>query len=150
MEPMSKQPVLNAGLLSSDILEQQFGPTEIEVLSQDGDKRVICTRVAHSRQVLEISTVKFIAEGAKKFVQTHQAVLDGMSMGKAFRRDKIDFIRQIQKIYRQELSANLEQQFGETGEATVVSVLILVGPGKTPYAEILETYSPAVDWPQTV
>lgn len=124
------------GILSSDILEEQFGPTEIEIVSQDDSKRVIRTKVIGSGQVLEESVVQFLPEGVAQFPQTHQTVMDGLSMGKAFRKDNIDFVRRVREVSRQ------------PGKETVVSVLIMVGPNKTPYAEILETYSPEVNWPE--
>src|SRR5665213_2595733 len=130
-------------LLSSDILEQQFGPTEISVLHQDGSARLICTRASADGQVLEVSRVRFMP-GTDQFPKTHQAVLDGQSMGKAFRADGIKFERKVKTAYRQFLPASFNQWFDNNEIATVVAVSILVGPNETRYAEILEIYSPAV------
>jgi hypothetical protein len=134
-------------LLSSDILEQQFGPTEVEVLYQDNGTRIIRTLATDSRQILEMSRAVFIQSGVKKFPGTHQTVIEGMSMGKAFRADGIEFIREEQGTYRYALPAIFKRFFGSGEPATIVEVLVLAGPGKTPYATILETYSPDVRWP---
>jgi hypothetical protein len=137
-------------VLSSDILERQFGPTEVEVLYQDNGTRIIRTLAADSRQILEVSRVVFIQAGVEKFPGTHLAISEGASMGKAFRADGIEFIREDQGAYRYALPAIFKKFFGSREPATVVEVLILAGPDKTPYARILETYSPDVRWPHQV
>ena len=134
-------------LLSSDVLERQFGPTELEVLHQDSGTRITRTLAADSRQNLELSRVVFTQAGVEQFPGTHRAVIGGMSMGKAFRADSIEFSRREQAAYSYELPASFERFFGRREPATVVSVSILAGPGKTPYAEILEIYGPEVRWP---
>lgn len=135
--------------LSSDILEQQFGPTEVEVLYQDATTRIICTRVSASLQALELSHVTFIQAGVDKFPATHQAVCEGASIGKTFRRDGVEFIREEQAAYRTTLPVHFGRFFGKDKAATAVVVSIFVGPDKTPYAKILEIYSPDVKWPHT-
>jgi len=134
-------------LLSSEILEKQFGPTELNVLYEDGTSRIITTSAKSSGQVLEVSQARFIPAGIAKFPSVHQAVVAGMSMGKAFRSAGINFVRQQQTAYKYDLPANFGNLFGQDGQATIVAVSILVGPEQTPYAEILETYSPVVRWP---
>jgi hypothetical protein len=138
------------GVLSSDILESQFGPTEIAVLYQNVAERISCTQAVKSGQALELSHVTFIQPGAKKFPRTHQAVLAGQSIGKVFRNDGIEFRREVSAAYHQTLPANLGRWFGNHKPATVVAVSILAGNDKTAYAEILEIYSPAVSWPQLI
>ena len=137
-------------MLSSDILERQFGPTEVEVLYQDAKTRIIRTLAADSRQILEVSRVVFVQSGIEKFPGTHRAVTEGASMGKAFRADGIKFIREELGAYRHALPAIFKEVFGSSQPATVVEVLVLAGPGKTPYARILETYSPDVRWPRHI
>jgi len=143
---MPKQMRTTTGVLSSDILEEQFGPTKVEVLYQDAVTRIICTRALASGQVLELSYVAFVKSGAEKFPGAHRSVIAGESMGKAFRTAGIKFTRQQQTACRYNLPENFERWFERPGAATVVAVSILVGPGKTAYAEILETYSPEVQW----
>jgi hypothetical protein len=139
-----------ADVLSSDILEQQFGPTTVEVLRQDEHARLICTKVIATGQVLEISSTTFIKAGANEFPAVHQAVLDGQSMGKAFRAAGVDFVRQTKTTYKRIPAPEFADWFASNKPATVVEVTILVGPHKTPYATILETYSAAVHWPDSV
>lgn len=134
-------------LLSSDILERQFGPTELTVLHQSGNSRIISTRAKANGQLLELSFVNFIAAGVDKFPEVHEAVVAGTSMGKAFRDAGVAFSRKERIVDNQTLLENFGRQFGGEGPATVINVLILVGPDKIPYAEVLETYSPAVRWP---
>jgi hypothetical protein len=134
--------------LSSEILEEQFGETEVEVLYQDdADTRIICTRAMSDRQVLEISRVLFMP-GASGFPETHEKVLGGLSMGKAFKQAGIKFLRPSNPAasYYQVLPTNFGRWFGSDEPASVVSVTVFAGSDKTPYAEILETYSPAVIW----
>jgi len=138
---------MKSSKLSSDILEQQFGPTELIILYQNGLTRIICTKVLSSGQVLELSLVKFIQSGIDKFPDVHQAIVAGQSMGKAFRAQGIDFRRQVNSVRRSSLPENLSRRFGSNDLATVVAVSIRVGPDRSPYAHILEVYSPAVAWP---
>lgn len=135
-------------LLSSDILEQQFGPTEVEVLRQDNKTRIIRTRVSASGQILELSLVAFARAGAAEFPEPHQEVVSGKSMGKAFREHGVSFKRVTRFACRQALPESFGRQFGSNQPANVVGVSILIGPQETPYAEILETYSPQVRWPR--
>jgi hypothetical protein len=135
-------------LLSSDILEQQFGSTKAEVLYQATDTRIIATHAVDSGQILELSYVVFVQSGIEKFPGTHRAVMAGMSMGKAFRADDIKFILEEQAAYHYVLSLNFKRWFGSSEPATVVRVSILAGSEKRPYADILETYSPEVQWPR--
>ncbi|HEY5152460.1 MAG TPA: hypothetical protein VII55_00640 [Candidatus Saccharimonadales bacterium] len=134
-------------VLSSDILEKQFGPTEITVLYQDASTRIICTRTVADGRVLELSRAVFMP-GTRDFEKTHRAVLDGLSMGKAFRADGIELRRHVTASYQRSLPAAFEKRFGRGGQATVVAVSILVGPSETHYADIIETYSPDVSWPR--
>ncbi len=134
-------------LLSSDILEQQFGPTCIEILRQDDQTRVICTKVLATGQVLEISQVSFIKAGVDEFSDVHRIITAGESMGKAFESRNIGFTRRTKSIIQEVPSPQLRQAFNSDQPATIVVVTILVGPDQTPYANIIETYSPAVRWP---
>ncbi|HEY5442612.1 MAG TPA: hypothetical protein VIJ68_03675 [Candidatus Saccharimonadales bacterium] len=133
--------------LSSDILERQFGKTYLKVLSDDNEPRIICTRALDGDRVLEISSVTFTPAGAEKFPDAHRAVLAGESMGKVFREHGIPFRRNIQALYGYTLPANFERWFGESGQATIIDLTVVAGPDDTPYARILETFSPAVHWP---
>ena len=135
-------------VLSSDILEAQFGPTELKVLYQDGASRIICARAKAGGQLLELSFVSFMTVGAAKFPEVHRTVTAGTSMGKAFRASGVVFKRQERHVDKQALAESFGRQFGGQGRATVIAVTILAGPDETPYAEILEIYSPAVSWPQ--
>jgi para-aminobenzoate synthetase component 1 len=139
---------MNVGNLSSDVLEQQFGPTTVEVLYQDDKTRTICTKVIATNQILEVSQVTFIQAGLDEFPDTHKTIVAGQSMGKAFRAQGIELIRETQSTYRQAPPDDLSQRFGSNKPVTVVAVSILVGPDKTPYARILETYSPEIVWPE--
>ena len=136
-------------ILSSDILERQFGPTELEILWQDDKTRIICTKVADGGQVLELSQVAFHQAGIDGFPDIHKEIVDGKSMGKAFAGQGIDFNRQVRAAYEYDqrtLPAGFTERFGTVEPATVIDVSIQVGPGGTPYADILEVYSPAVSW----
>jgi hypothetical protein len=134
-------------LLSSEILEKQFGPTELEVLYQDDRSRVIATRATDSGQILELSWVRFLPAGIEKFPDTHRSVMAGLSMGKAFRADGIEFNRNERVAYSDGLTPVFQQLFAHDEAATIAAVTILAGSEKTVYAEILETYSPMVKWP---
>lgn len=139
-------------MLSSDILERQFGPTELEVLYQRDLRRIIRTKVAASGQVLELSQVSFKPEGVSAFADVHRQVMDGMSMGKAFAGQGVAFRRQTRgvHIYQSDrLPAGFAGQFASEGPATVVEVSIFAGPDGIPYADILEVYNPVVKWPES-
>jgi hypothetical protein len=138
------------GTLSSDILEHQFGPTELEVLQQDKSQRIIATKAVGSGQILELSQIRFCPEGVGVFTAIHQKILAGSSMGKTFREQGMAFERQVHAVYRceqQDVPAIFSKRFGTSeGRLTVIDVSILAGPHRTPYADILEIYSPEVAW----
>ncbi len=133
-------------VLSSDILEQQFGQTELKVLYRSDIARIICTKTKPNGKVLELSFVTFIKTGIDKFPTVHREILDGKSMGKAFRDHGIEFKRKTKAVYRNTFPAIFSEDSGKY--STIVSVSILAGTHETPYAEILETYSPEVKWPR--
>ncbi|MEK7059414.1 MAG: hypothetical protein AAB971_01515 [Patescibacteria group bacterium] len=135
-------------ILSSDILERQFGPTEIDVLHHLDEIRVIQTRALSTGQTLEISLVEFDSLGTREFEAAHQEILAGKSIGKTFRDHGIEFVRDQQAAEIRVLPPGFGKQFGNVQFATVVSVAIFVGANRLPYAEILETYSPEVIWPE--
>jgi hypothetical protein len=136
-------------VLSSNVLEQQFGPTEVEILLQNDRNRIICTRAVYGGQVLEISYVNFVRSGVAGFPAVHQTIVAGESMGKAFRKAGIRFHRIVQAAHKYAVPESFKQWFDNAGAATVVDVTILVGPDRTTYAKILEIYSPLVKWPQS-
>ncbi len=132
--------------LSSDILEEAFGPTRIRIAYQDDDVRIIRTETMDGR-VLEISRVTFKPSGTAGFPDIHRRVVGGVSMGKAFRATGIPFTRHEQAIYSCELPEAFSRTFGLEGKATVVKVSVSVGEHGLHYADMTEVYSPAVDWP---
>lgn len=129
---------------SSDILESQFGKTDIEIIHQDSNQRVICTKAIQSGKILEYSIVQFIKDGIDAFPRIHQEVLSGQSMGKAFTSVGIEFTRNTHDMYKFKLPGNIQKKFGSMLSSNVVDVTIELGPSKIPYARILETYSPDV------
>ncbi len=135
------------GRLSSDILEEQFGPTTLSIVYQDNAMRVIQTTAARSGQVLELSLVRFVPEGVASFPKVHTAILAGESMGKAFRKAGIVFERKQQFAHQQHLPPQIHALFDNSLPATVISVRILVGKKRTPYAHITECYTGAASWP---
>lgn len=130
---------MDSTTLSSDILEQQFGPTTVRILHQDENLRLIQTIAVQYGHVLELSLVRFMSEGVKAFPEAHAAIRAGESMGKAFRNRSIEFTRQEEFAVKHDVSGSM---------ATVVGVMILVGPNKIPYARIVETYNKTVKWPR--
>lgn len=135
-------------ILSSDILEAQFGPTTLEVLWQDKKTRFITTKSTASGQLLELSWVTFSEAGIAAFPDIHAYVTAGASMGKAFSEKGLVFERQTRGTYHSaHLHPTLTQYFNKPGLATIVDVSVKVGTQKIPYADILEIYSPAVVWP---
>ena len=128
---------------SSDILEQQFGPTELTILYQTDDYRIICTRVKKTDRLLELSFVSFKQPGAEAYPEVHQSIMAGQSMGKAFQQAGIEFERRTRTISRN-FFPDLSQS---NGNSSLLLVSVLVGPDKLPYAEILETYTSEVSWP---
>ncbi len=134
--------------LSSDVLESQFGPTEIKVLHHDDEIRIIKTQVIATGQILEISFVAFRAPQNEEFEPIRQEIMAGKSLGKAFRDHGVTFTREQQVAQHRELSDYFNKQFASSGQATVVAATLVVGDDSTPYADVLETYSPDVSWPQ--
>lgn len=135
--------------LSSDILENQFGTTVIEVLGQDEATRIIATKDVLDGKILEISRVVFKPLGVKAFREVHELVVAGQSMGKAFRAAGVEFERVEHSAHRSNLPEGFNKYFGSDQPGTVVGVSILVGQEQLPYANILEIYSPLVSWEET-
>jgi hypothetical protein len=131
--------------LSSDVLEAQFGPTELQVISQDDTRRFIATRATKTGQILELSRVIFRADAAA-FGAVHKDIMNGASMGKAFRAHGLPFRREVHSTYAADVPA-LRQRFATDGQATVIVLTVVGGEDAAPYADILEIYSPAVAWP---
>lgn len=134
-------------MISSDVLEQQFGATDIEVWHQDTKVRIICTKVVATGQILEVSRVSFVPDGVLAFAKVHNDIVAGQSMGKAFRAHNISFVRRTISAYKRVLPAGFGKVFDGNRPANVVLVSIFAG-NNIHYADILETYSPAVVWPQ--
>lgn len=137
------------GMLSSDILERQFGPTRVEILHQNAAGRLIQTVACDSGQVLELSWVVFRPAGVREFAAIHQTVVAGQSMGKAFREAGVRFSRRTRMVTRRALPAGFSRRFACSGPGTVIEVDIEAGDRLVRYARILEVYSPAVRWPET-
>ena len=137
-------------MLSSDILEEQFGATRLVVVMQDETHRVIQTVAGDSGEALELSLVTFNPRSSTLFPHVHKAILDGESMGKAYRTANIPFSRTIRSTSSVFVPESLQAQFTSTGVATIVDVDIFVGDDQARYCNILELYSPAVAWPDSV
>lgn len=133
--------------LASDKLEKKEGPTEIEVMFQDENSRIICTRSVGDRSVLEVSLVIFAPDAAESFPDVFEAMKNGESMGKAFRSRGIEFHRQINSGSTCDLPPAFERWFGNAKGATVIDLVAAVGPDRKPFAKILETYRSGI-WPQ--
>ena len=133
-------------MLSSDILEQQFGPTELVIVSQNKKHRTIQTIATQSRAVLELSIVTFDTMNITLFPEIHEQILQGSSMGKAFRDAAIEFVRDVHFVTRNVIPAKIQTMFSSQDAATIIDVDILVGPNKSHYCHITEIYNPIVAW----
>lgn len=131
--------------LASDVLERQFGLCTLTVLQQDESTRFISVENAEG-DTLELARVDFTEKGIQEFADTHNAIVGGKSMGKAFRDEGIEFTRELTLARRQTLPDNLRTRFDLGGLATVMLLDIYVGTQSVRYAQILEVYSPEVNW----
>lgn len=132
--------------LSSDILQEQFGPTSLEVILQSSDERIIQT-VAEDK-VLEVSYVQFTPASKQKFPETTKALERGASMGQAFRDAGIVFRRSTRFVSKIASSRLFSELFGGGEFVWVVGVDIAVGDAQYEYASIIEFYNPRVAWPE--
>lgn len=137
-------------VLSSDILERQFGPTEVKILLQDETTRVIATKAAGDGRILEVSWVVFASDAVASFPGPYQDMLAGKSMGKAFRAHGMEPHREVNNAFTYDLPAPFYRWFAGTHDATVVGLSILAGPNQKFFAEVLETYRPEVEWPYLI
>src|SRR5512146_2540512 len=133
--------------LSSDLLERQFGPTEVDILFQDEGTRIIATKAVGDGRILEVSWVVFATDAAANFPEPYSDMQAGESMGKAFRAHDIKFERTIRSSYTADLPPAFQRWFNGTRESTVIDLSILAGPHKKLFADVLETYRPGVIWP---
>lgn len=136
--------------LSSDILEEQFGPTVLDVVYQDDTRRIIQTRSASDNRILELSYVRFDLSGAHAFAQIHQKVRAGMSMGKAFREAEVQFARETAAVFRSQVPVIFQEKFTTTDMPWITNTNIVVGPTPVHYAAVLEMYHPVVQWPDSL
>ena len=134
-------------MLSSDILEQQFGPTELVIVSQNKKHRTIQTIATQSHAVLELSVVSFDRMNTILFPEIHEQILQGSSMGRAFKNAAVDFFRDVHFISHSAVPANIQTIFTNQNAATIIDVDILIGPDKIHYCHITEIYNPIVVWP---
>lgn len=140
---------MDRSLLTTDIMEAQFGPVEASVLFQDERRREVVVRVRRTKQVLEFARVTFAPAGAAAYPAIDRRIRGGALMGKAFRDAGVEFRRRQEPPARRELSGRLRELFAAgDGPGLCVSASILVGPEELPYAENRETYSPAIEWPE--
>ncbi len=133
-------------MLSSEILEKQFGPTRLLILKQNSKLRIIETLSEDSEQVLELSLVTFDQKNTHAFPGIHKKIVAGSSMGKAYKQAGVTFIRKIQSIVHTTLPPILESEFSQKGIATIVELDVFIGKQKLHYCHILEIYSPVVVW----
>ncbi|MDB5167060.1 MAG: hypothetical protein JWN26_205 [Candidatus Saccharibacteria bacterium] len=136
-------------MLSSDILEQQFGPTKLVIVFQDFKHRIIQTITKQNHKVLELSLVTFDQSNVNTFAVIHQKILGGDSMGKTFKDADVNFVRDIHFINHEIIPSNIQATFDQVGQATIIDVDILVGPNLIHYCHITEIYSPSVVWPKS-
>lgn len=132
-------------VISSDVLEQQFGTTSLQVIEQGDHERIITTSAESTDAVLEISWVRFKNTNTHRDIQ--KRIRAGTSMGKAFRSQNIPFTRKIVvsgKVAAPPFAQNL---FQSKAEVTLVEISVYVGLEQTHYADITELYAPEVDWP---
>lgn len=134
--------------LSSDILEEQFGPTRLSVLAQNKTHRIIQTISEQTSAVLELSLVSFSKDTEILYPQIHQVIYNGTSMGKAFTEAGVVFHRSVSSVTKSMLPSSIARYFSETGLATIVELRVFVGEKSTHYCDIIEIYSPAVVWPE--
>lgn len=136
-------------MLSSEILEQQFGETRVVVVRQDSRHRIINTVAVQTDKILELSLVTF-DQNTIAFPDIHKRIFDGASMGSAFAAAGVAFVRTARTVTRTVLPPSLQSYFTDQSPATVVDVDIYVGGDAVHYCHILEIYSPAVTWPQPI
>lgn len=133
-------------MLSSDILENQFGKTSLHILKQTDDYRIIQTISKDDGSILELSFVTFV--NATVYSDIHQRILDGTSMGRAYRDANIPFERSVRSIRHAMIPQEIAQYIPSSHPSTIVEVSIFVGAEKNHYCDIVEIYSPEVHWPQ--
>lgn len=134
-------------MLSSDILEQQFGATKVVIIKQTSGYRIIKTVANTNGQTLELSLVTFTRNTAR-FPDIHKKIIKGSSIGKAFKQAGVSFVRTVHSITHAPLQPTLQSSFNDTRLATIVDVDIYVGDDMVHYCHIIEIYSSEVDWPQ--
>lgn len=133
--------------LSSDILEEQFGATTVDVLFQDGQRRIIQTRSLSDNRILELSYVQFDLSGTATFLQAHAEVRAGESMGKVFAARNIPFVRDTSAVFRIPVSEVFQTRFQSSAMPLLTNTVVFIGDELVRYATILEMYHPEVQWP---
>lgn len=137
---------MNSGhYLASDILECQFGPSTLSIISQDDTTRLAAITASQPYKLLELAYVTFMEAGVATYPKVHQAILDGEPIGKAFRSRGILFYRDIVSSSLQGLSQETAALFDSgANQAITVVVDIYVGTSRRYYARIVEAYAPDI------
>ncbi|HEY8108806.1 MAG TPA: hypothetical protein VIF43_02250 [Patescibacteria group bacterium] len=142
---------MNPYLLTTDIMEAQFGPVHAEVLSQTRRRREVAVKVRRTGQVLEYAVVSFDPAGAAAYPAIDRKIRRGSLMGQTFRDAGVPFLREENPPTKVRLSERLRELFGASEEHGLrIDATILVGLGRLCYARNHETYSPAIKWPGQV
>lgn len=138
--------ILQSDMLSSDILESQFGGVDLHILKQTDEQRVIQTIARDDDSILELSFVTFINRDA--FPDIHERIVNGTSMGTAYRDVNIAFERSVRSIRRAVIPQKLQRYIPSPQPSTIIELSTFVGPKKIHYCDIIEIYSSKVHWPQ--
>jgi hypothetical protein len=133
---------------TTEIMESQFGPVWAEVLSQTNSRREVLVK-SQTGQVLEHAIVEFDPAGGNEYPEVDQRIRDGALIGQVFREAGVEFERREKPAEAVELTDEQKRLF-DTDESHGIGIEadILVGPNKVRYAHNVETYSPALNWPE--
>ena len=80
--------VAGGSSLNSDRIERTFGSYGVEVIQQSGERRVssLYSESGAERITRTYAVVEFLSESQRAYADVHSRILDGASIGVAFRR----------------------------------------------------------------
>lgn len=133
--------------LGTDVLKEKFGEITPQITYRDGSSRVVLA-VAEDGRVGAYSIVHFDDVGKSLIPdEIHRQIIGGKLIGKTIRESGIPFERDEECTFVYRIPKSIQSLFNtDHKESFVKRVNFKIGTINSPYASIVEIYSPLVSF----
>lgn len=128
--------------LASDLIEEMFGETHLEIVSQSGNRRVTALRDRENR--LLAYNMVFFGGGGNEFPDVHLEITRGNHIGKTFRKYGYEIDRLERCCFLYEFPAALRDEFrteAKEGFVKYADLSVKSNGRLAPYASVIEIYA---------